>query len=100
MYIPLSNEAFDVSIFLSDNYGPYLNHKDIPRTAAKSPGDSTSMDSDKLTFSRVIYLYVEDILTLDQMEKIESAYKKSGLSVIIRSHDYVAIRQAEPARRL
>lgn len=102
-YIWPTSEVFDVSIALSTKYqvaltDPWANMK---VTGKGAPGDSEAASSEDVVFSKRVFIYYENYLTLEQTLKIENAFKKQGLSVILRGSDYLENEklQAKLARK-
>ena len=61
----------------------------------KDPGDSATLDSKNIHFTRMIYIYHEDYLTLEQLGSLEGLYRAKNLSVQFRGRDYPVIRQLQ-----
>jgi hypothetical protein len=55
----------------------------------KEPGTPSSTRMRDLTFSKRVYLYYEDSLSLQQQAEIERVYQKKGLFVHLRGPDYL-----------
>ncbi|MGP0018423.1 MAG: hypothetical protein ACLPHP_07640 [Candidatus Sulfotelmatobacter sp.] len=90
-YIWPTSEVFDVSIELSNKYQIALNDPwaNIKVTGKAATGDSEAASSEDAVFSKRVFIYYENYLTLEQLLNIQNAFKKQGLSVILRGSDYL-----------
>jgi hypothetical protein len=102
-YVWPTSEVFDVSVALSTKYQTALNDQwaNMKVTGKAAPGDSEAASSEDVVFSKRVFIYYENYLTLEQILKIENAFKKQGLSVILRGSDYLENEklQAKLARK-
>jgi hypothetical protein len=88
-YIPHSDKTSTFCKFLASKYQDYMNSDRSVRFTAKAPGNSDELDSRDLVFSKRIYIYHETDLPPKALAKIQTAYRKRGISVILRSLDYL-----------
>jgi hypothetical protein len=92
VYIPAMGEAADAISVCT------IIAKDIDQMVAalsskvafetKSPGDSRSLKSESVVFTRVIYVYVEQLLSISNLAELEKAFDNQKLEVTFRGHDY------------
>jgi len=90
-YIPYTSETYTVCSSLSGVYQQALDG-DLGGgvETSKVPGDSEQTTSKNLVFSKMIYVYHETYLSLEQTIAVRDAFKKHGVTVILRSSDYLA----------
>jgi len=88
-YIPDSDKTPAFCKFLASKYQDYLNSDGSVRFTAKAPGISDELDSRDLVFSKRIYIYHETDLPAKAIARIDAAFRKRGISVILRSMDYL-----------
>jgi hypothetical protein len=90
-YIWPTSEVFDAAIAVSANYRVALNDvwATMKVTGKAATGDSDAASSQDVVFSKRVFIYYENYLTLEQILKIEKVFKKQGLSVILRGSDYL-----------
>jgi len=94
IYIPLSQYAYTIAMTIADDYKTILDHEAREvRATGKDPGDSATLDSKNVQFSRRIFIYHEDYLTLEQLGFLEILYKEKNLSAQFRGRDYLAVKQ-------
>ena len=90
-YVWPTSEIFDVCAALSSKDQVLLNDRMInwKTTAKAATGDSEAASSEDTVFSKRVFIYHENYLALGQIIKIQTVFKKRGLSVILRGSDYL-----------
>ena len=89
-YIPSSFYAYDLIRIFSDIYTETIKHFDSgAKVKAWYRSDLTQTSQKELVFSGRIYIYHEDMLSLQQLAELERIYKSKNLSVIFRGHSYL-----------
>jgi hypothetical protein len=82
-------DAVDICVFLADHYQQFIetanSQVDI---AGKWPTDTSTTHLRELVFSKRIFIYYGNELSLEQMGSIEVLYKQKGLSIQFRGTDY------------
>jgi hypothetical protein len=95
-YILPTAETSHVCASLADKYNVALGDWLEGRTdAIKTPGDSEQVTSQDLVFTKRIYIYHETYLSPEQIIDVRNAYKRQGITVILRSGDYLANRKLD-----
>jgi hypothetical protein len=61
----------------------------------KTPGDSEQTSSQDLVFSNRVFIYHETYLSPEQIIAVRDAFKRRGITVILRSTDYLANKKLE-----
>jgi len=88
LYIPSSPRTFDACLKL-DGMADYVVRR-MPQLIKSSAGYRDQMtDMHDLMFSRRVFLYHEDLLTIPQKAAIIRAYERKRLSVQFRGPDYL-----------
>ncbi len=97
-YVPRhdDNDAFETCVALSDSPKLAIDHVNKNITmVVKAPGDATHTDGKTLTFSGRVYIYHEDLLTLEQLGSLETLYKNKGLAIQFRGINYAVTRHLQ-----
>jgi hypothetical protein len=93
-YILYTNETERICESLANLYETALNDFLEGRVdAEKIPGDSDQTTSRTLVFSNRIFIYHEAYLSPEQGIAIRDIYKTKGITVILRSTDYLSNKQ-------
>lgn len=71
----------------SDFYQDFMNH--MPESSSAFVGEEMMLSKD-LVFSGRVFIYHEDLLTLEQRASLETLYKSRGLSVQFRGFSYLS----------
>ena len=89
-YIGPTNETEHLCVSLADQYGvAFADPLEGRSEATKLPGDSEQITSQDLVFSNRIFIYHETYLSPEQIIKVREAFKAKGITVILRSSDYL-----------
>lgn len=95
-YISPTTETPGLTVGLSDQYHVALNDWwEKGEFTAKVPGDSEQMSSKDLRFTGRIYVYHETYMSPSDTIRVSKTFKGKGLSVILRSSDYLANKKLE-----
>jgi hypothetical protein len=95
-YVLYTNETQHVCESLADKYKVALEDFMEGRVdTEKIPGDSEQTSSQDLVFSNHIFIYHEAYLSPEQIIAVRDAYKRKGITVILRSTDYLANKKLE-----
>jgi hypothetical protein len=101
-YIPASPLTFDVFRSMPNLFQGLLDESDKVSASAQIPGNSAMDDSRELVFTKKVFAYYEESLTLEQLGQLEGLYKSNGFSIQFRGMNYAVTRmlqsQATPKR--
>jgi hypothetical protein len=90
LYVPSNMPTFSIIWLFSDNYEEYLNAvKDNVLVIAVPNGDKYQPTSSDLIFTKEIYIYYEDIMSEDQILKLQNFYRICGLHATFRGPEYL-----------
>jgi hypothetical protein len=100
-YIPRQVNSFEKISVLPSAYKPLLEqHNRHARMRTKVPGDTSPTSSVDLAFSGRIFIYYEDMLSLEQLAFLEKQFTAKGLSVQFRGNDYLTLHWNERRQML
>ena len=100
-YIRPSSETVGLATAISYRYQIALDSWIQKGTfSTQNPGDSEQMTSKTLTFTKRIYIYHETYIPLLDKVKISDSFRARGLSVILRSSDYLTSKRMEYGLKL
>jgi hypothetical protein len=89
-YILYTGETERICEDLADKYEVALNSFMEGRVETqKTPGDAEATSSQNLIFSKRIFIYHETYLSPEQVIAVRTVYESRGLTVILRSTDYL-----------
>jgi hypothetical protein len=89
-YILYTSETERICKDLADKYEFALNSFLEGRVdTQKTPGDAEAISSNNLTFSKRIFIYHETYLSPEQVIAVRTTYEGRGLTVVLRSTDYL-----------
>jgi hypothetical protein len=95
-YILYTNDTEGICKALSNLYQTAVNDfLEGTVDAEKIPGDSEQTTSQDLVLSNRIFIYHEAYLSPEQIIAVRDAFKMKGLTVILRSTDYLSNKQLE-----
>ncbi len=94
-YIPFETETPEICIYLSDYYEQVLKWAHEIRAERKAPGESEQVSSKGLVFSKRIFIYHESYLSPEQIIQVRDTYKAKGITVLLRSADYLSNKKLE-----
>jgi hypothetical protein len=101
LYILPTAETPHLCVSLADHYDVALGDFMEGRTEAiKLPGDSEQMTTQDTVLSKRIFIYHETYVSPQQAIDSSEAFKKKGISVILRSSDYLENRRLQAKVKL
>ena len=101
LYILPTAETPHLCVSLADHYDVALGDFLEGRTeAVKLPGDSEQMTTQDIVLSKRIFVYHETYVSPQQAIDSSEAFKKKGISVILRSSDYLENRRLQARVKL
>jgi hypothetical protein len=96
LYVPYTKETAHVCESLADKdnvaLGDFLQGRIDEQ---KTPGDPEQTSSKDLVFSKRILVYHEAYLSPEEIISVRDTYKKLGISVVLRSTDYLDHQKLE-----
>jgi hypothetical protein len=100
-YVLYTEETERICESLANLYQNALNDFLEGRVEAeKIPGDSEVTTSSDLVFSNRVFIYHEAYLSPEQVITVRDAFKKKGVTVILRSTDYLSNKQLDAKVKL
>lgn len=91
----------EICTYLANHYQFILDKSPQLLIEQKAPGDSGTISTKEAVFSNRIYIYHETYLPAEATVQITKLYEQRGLSVILRSVDYLSNKKMEAeVRRL
>ncbi|HLJ22226.1 MAG TPA: hypothetical protein VKU84_18605, partial [Stellaceae bacterium] len=104
VYIPMTTDPIPVCRYFADACQQIYDELKAPILAsARNPGDPNAGKSKNLVFSRRIYLYHENEISLEQMSVLSASYRARELDVQFRGPAYRETRSqqqlATPVRK-
>jgi hypothetical protein len=94
-YIPPERETSEICMYLSGYYEQLLTWAHQLGADVKAPGESEQVSSKGLVFSNRIFIYHETYLSPEQIIQVRDTYKAKGVTVLLRSADYLSNRKLE-----
>ena len=95
-YIPpsgLSDNSYIACKLILDEYKNTMNHLESNTVIVGGfTGDSQQTSSKDLLFSGRVYIYHDDMFSLQQLAALEREYQSRGLSVVFRGNEYLVAR--------
>ena len=97
-YVPPIEDIYDLAAYIAGHVQEFLDPSTGVVTASRrDPGDSNSMSSRKFIFTKVVYLYSESDLDIQDKARLDSYFRSKGLTLQFRSTDYGYGGSAKPA---
>lgn len=89
-YVAMTKQPFEICRSLVDAASKVLDHQKGSgvQILTKHPGDATHTGIHDLVFSGRVYLYYENVLSLEQLGVLEAAFKARGMTPQFRGQDY------------
>jgi hypothetical protein len=94
-YVLQSNETAKICASLANDYGFVLDKATQLLLTENEPGSSGTVSTKEAVFTRRIYIYHETYLDAGTTAKLVEFYSHKGLSVILRSIDYLYTKKLE-----
>lgn len=94
-YVPKNVETAKICATLANDYNFVLNKTTQVLITEKEPGSSGTVSTKEAIFTRRIYIYHETYLDTETTAKLMEFYSRKGLSVILRSVDYLYTKKLE-----
>jgi hypothetical protein len=90
---PISNSSYIACGLISEEYKKTMDNIESSTIITGGfVGDSQQTSSKDLSFSGRIYIYHDDVLSLQQLATLEKIYQSKGLSVVFRGNEYLIAR--------
>ncbi|HLL72316.1 MAG TPA: hypothetical protein VK363_12820 [Pyrinomonadaceae bacterium] len=97
-YIPNNPDTYNVCIALANQYKEIVAMPDkVGLVESRNPGDARKISSKELTFSGRVFIYHEQTLLQDELDKLVPIYKQKGLSPQFRGIEYAFTKNNPPA---
>ena len=94
-YIGRSDFTYQLCEAIAQHYEYILKEVDGTRIISKHPGDSSEVESRQLEFTKVVYVYHEDSLSLPQKGDLSRVFEGKNLRVQFRGQEYVTTRMLQ-----
>jgi hypothetical protein len=94
-YIPSERETPEICMFIADEHVRLLHDAHLLGVEGKVPGESEQASSKGLVFSNRIFIYHEWYMSPEQIIQVRETYKAKGVTVLLRSADYLSNRKLE-----
>ncbi|MGD0277131.1 MAG: hypothetical protein ABSB79_13945, partial [Syntrophales bacterium] len=82
-----------------ENMMKIMETKSRGPTKLKYPGDVSYISSQDMIFSRMVYIYHENDLSLQERAKIESLFKLYNLTVLDRGPEYLVAKMVARSKK-
>lgn len=87
-YVPHGPDSFAAIAALTKDYKLLLTSSTV-QMLSQNPGEATFSDSKDLRFSGRVFIYHEDLLTLQQLGQLEGMFKAESVVPQFRGHQWV-----------
>ena len=86
-YLPACGRTVSIAHFLAENIDDYLESHDL--TMGVGGVGLVETREDNLVFTRKVFIYHEDVLTLSEQGQVDNIFREHSLVLQLRSTDYV-----------
>ena len=93
-YVPHTSDPFAVTAALAQDFKLLLTPSPA-QMVTQNPGEATFNDSKNLRFSGRVFVYHEDLLTLQQLGQLEGMFNAESVIPQFRGHQWVAGRMLQ-----
>ena len=94
-YLRPTDPTAAIATFLASNYGKSLNSDSSIGMSVRAPGEIEEFDAAHLVFSKRIYIYHDGYLSSSDSSKVIAAFRTHGITVTLRSADYLTMRKLQ-----
>ena len=114
LYFDLSANSMFLAVFMGEGTHAYelcdviAGHVDSVLQAVtnsfeiytQEPGGTGKISTDSMTFSRLIYIYTQEDMSVEQVYKLKQHFDSEGLRVMFRESGYLALHKNEHDRHI